>query len=372
MLSRIRIVEQCTLTHDFFSQKSPFLMSFKFFLTPVVVSGLLSIPLSAGSLIYDLGQQHNAIILGNLYVDSADTEGRQLVTGNFETNIGWRYTIGQSGAGHPQNPPSAGRDDLIVGGNYTHSGGSGGGIQVTEDAVVGGSATSDKVYFNNAQAGISSGQGTLTYGAGSLKVDRLTGNVTTASGGVPLTDLSAQFIQESMALSQYADSTGIAVTQDETWALGISTADLALDDTYVINIGQAQWELASYKSRTINAGAGSTVIINVAGTDISLTGGSMLLSGGITPDRVIVNYFEATSFNLGVEHNGTVLAPNTQTVSMTQSINGVAILAGDVSKTNSAEFHNFLFAGHLAVPEPSSCSSLALGLMLTLFFRRRS
>lgn len=326
----------------------------------------------ASSIIEDLAAQHNAIILGNLTVDSADTEGRMLVTGNFESS-NTLYTIGTSGAGHPQNPPQQGRDDLIVGGQYHYTGASGAwvGLQITEDAVVGGTADPNHVHFDAAGA-TSSGQGTLTANAGALKVDRTTGNVTTLSSGVALSDLHNQFIQESMSLSQFSDSSHISIIQDDPWALGISTTDIGYDDTYIINVTQAQWENESYKSRTISARAGDTVIINVAGTNINLTGGTIVLEG-ITEDRVLINYYEATSLDLGVTHKGSVLAPKTTTVSMSKSIDGVAMFAGDVTKTNNAEFHNFLFAGDIShlVPEPSSISLLAIGLTFVTMRRHR-
>lgn len=331
--------------------------------------------LQASSIIQDLASQHNAIILGNLTVDSADTEGRQLVTGDF-TSSPTLYTIGTSGAGHPQNLPEEGRDDLIVGGNYTYTGGTTGwvGLQVTEDAVIGGTADSNHVHFDAAGA-TSSGKGKLTANAGALKVDRSTGNVTTISSGLALTDLSGLFIQESLTLSQYANSANISITSDTPGALGISVADMGYDDTYVINITQAQWE-NNGKVRSITARAGDTVIVNVAGTNIHLSGGSMVLNG-ITANRVLINYFKAITLDVedGMAHEGSVLAPLTTSVTMAASINGVAMLAGDVLKTGSGEFHNFLFTGDIhklqAVPEPSSASLLILGFSLLAMRRCR-
>ncbi len=132
-------------------------------------------------------------------------------------------------------------------------------------------------------------------------------------------------------------------------------------------------DMNGFKYHYVDEGAGSTVIINVHGVNTSLNGGSMNLLGGLTSDKVIVNYPDATSLLLGFEHEGMVLAPNTTTVSVRQSINGVAILGGSVTKTDSAEFHNFLFTGDIAhlVPEPSSSALLAMGSLI-LFLRRRS
>lgn len=97
--------------------------------TPLLLTIALALSAQAATLIEDLGLNYNAVILGDLTIDSADTEGRQLTTGDFTTDISWLYTIGTTGAsGAPQNPPSAGRDDMVVGGDYTHSGGVGEGF----------------------------------------------------------------------------------------------------------------------------------------------------------------------------------------------------------------------------------------------------
>lgn len=317
---------------------------------------------SASSLVYDLSSQYNAIILGDLYVDSADTEGRQLVTGDFNTDIGFNYTVGTAVVG-PQNPPNAGRDDLVVGGNYIGKGL--GGVLVTEDAVFGGSITAagGGISFNVAGAN-SSGAGTLTSNAGPLKISRSTGNVTSLSSGVNLSDLAAMIRQESWALSQLSSSNGIKATLSGTFALNVAVDDLGLDDVYVINLTQAEWEASSFLQRTISASSGSTVLINVAGNEVDL-GGSMVLSGGITQNRVLVNYYEADTWSSSAFlHEGMVLAPHTSEVEISGgAINGAAVMGGKVTKTGSAEFHNFLYQGVVPVPEPGIVNLLLIGFI---------
>ncbi len=57
-----------------------------------LVQGVLTFSCLGANILQDVMGQYNAVILGNLNVDSADTEGRQLVVGNFNTDIGFNYT----------------------------------------------------------------------------------------------------------------------------------------------------------------------------------------------------------------------------------------------------------------------------------------
>lgn len=347
-------------------------MRFRLPLTLFTSQALLVSTAFAGTLFQDISANYNATILGDLNVDSADTEGRQLVVGNFNTNIGFNYTIGSSVVG-PQNVPSAGRDDMVVGGNYVRSGF--GGVLVTEDAVIGGTASpvDHKITFNSAGAN-SSGSGTLTTGVGPISIDRTTGNVTSAPSGVLITTLASSLVTESQALGGHADSAGISAMLSGTFALDITT-NVAIDDVYIINVTAAEWTASSFLTRNITASADSTVIINVSGSSISL-GGSMNLLGGITQNQLLVNYHEAEDWSSTTFlHEGSILAASTNGVSISGgAINGASIFGGDVTKTGSAEFHNFLFTGDfpasVAIPEPNSSILLSLsGLGLVL--RRR-
>ena len=90
---------------------------------------------------------------------------------------------------------------------------------------------------------------------------------------------------------------------------------------------------------------GSSVLINVPGEIINISGGSMEID---EPENVLVNFYEATSISLqsfGVE--GSVLAPQADLTFSGGSINGKAIIGGDVIQNNGAEFHSICYMGNV-------------------------
>lgn len=308
---------------------------------------------------------YNSITLGDFYAVGADTEGRQLVTGDFYLSTpSGGYSVGYTVVGVP-NLPQAGRDDLLIGGNFY-----GGTIStVTENAVLGGSVVSGSIGFDAAHSQ-SSGLGTLTTGVGLFDLDGVTGNHVAAGTGTSLLTLTGALKAESLALAGLASSSGVTIAM-EPWELVVNISGSA--GLKVVNLTAAQWNGGSGYSRYINvapSAAGSTVVINVDGEVINLQAGLMTLTG-ISNQYVLVNYHEAQDWSsLYMQHEGSILAPFTETVDIQGSINGSAVfaaMAGEyVSKTSGAEFHNFLFRGSLpddltAVPEVSSSLLVLLG-----------
>jgi choice-of-anchor A domain-containing protein len=110
---------------------------------------------------------------------------------------------------------------------------------------------------------------------------------------------------------------------------------------------------------TINAGSSEVVIINVGTSadpgSLQLgNGASVVLSGGITPDRVIFNLLGAgTTAQLGnnTVFNGTILAPQGQFTSGDGDtvnpvlINGALLFGGSVAIGNNTNLNFFPFAG---------------------------
>jgi choice-of-anchor A domain-containing protein len=312
------------------------------------------------------------MIFGDFVGNSGDTEGRHLNAGNFTVNSYTGYTVGYSVIG-TKNPPEAGRDDLIIGGNFIGTGSPTGEIANTsEDVVLGGSILSGTIGVNSTPGFLeqSSGQGTLTENAGMFDLDSATGNVVPYGNGVSLDALLGNIQLEATALSQRPDSAGVTVNDD-----GYGTVTLTFPagiNTYVYTVTEDLWD--GTKWRTVNADAGSTVILNVPGTDIGLQG-TFALGGGVSQSHVLINYFEADTWSMsGMDHQGTVLAVETSSVSQSGGgINGVAIFTGTVTKTNGGEFHNFLFGGDLGlsqIPEPSALLLTVLPALLLLGRRR--
>lgn len=316
---------------------------------------------TAESMFETFGGMYNSMIFGDYTAASGDTEGRQFVSGNFSlSTVG--YSVGYTVVGVP-NTPQAGRDDLVVGGNFI-----GGTIStVTEDAVLGGTLVSGSIGFNAANSQ-STGTGTLTQDAGTFRLDLATGDTTNVvEGSISQAALLGAFAAESLSLSGLATSAGVSVSGDP-WNVNIEiTGGPGLK---VVNLTTEQWSPTQYAGRTITldpSAAGSTILINVDGTVIDLGGGSMTLVG-VDQQHVLFNYFEATEWSsLYFLHEGSVLAPFTTSVDIQGSINGSAIFAGAVSKTGGSEFHNFLFSGDLsAVPEPMAALSVLVGVAMIL------
>lgn len=320
----------------------------------------------AASMFETFGSQYNSMLFGNYTAANGDTEGRQYVSGNFSlSTVG--YSVGYTVVGNP-NTPLAGRDDLVIGGNFL-----GGTIStVTEDAVIGGTLVSGSIGFN-AAGPQSSGTGTLTQNAGAFRLDLASGNATNAiAGSITQTGLLDAFETESLALSNLETSAGVTISGDP-WNVSINIS--GAPGLKVVNLTSDQWSPSQYAGRTITvapSAAGSTILVNVDGATINLTGGSMTLEG-VEQEYVLFNYYEATSWNSQYFlHEGSVLAPFTTSVSIQGSINGSAVFAGAVSKTGGAEFHNFLFEGDLSsVPEPGTLASVLVGAMIVTAARRR-
>ena len=110
---------------------------------------------------------------------------------------------------------------------------------------------------------------------------------------------------------------------------------------------------------TITAGTNDTVVINIGSSSESGSlqlgnGASVLLSGGITPDRVIFNLLGAsTTAQLGNNSvfNGSILAPQGQFTSGDGNtpnpiiINGALLFGGSVSIGNNTNLNFFPFVG---------------------------
>jgi choice-of-anchor A domain-containing protein len=328
----------------------------------VLGSGLVR----AESMFETFGGLYNSMLFGNYSAANGDTEGRQYVSGDFTlSTVG--YSVGYTVVGIP-NVPQAGRDDLVIGGNFL-----GGTIStVTENAVLGGTVISGTIGFNAADSQ-SSGTGTLTQNAGDFRLNLTTGNVTDdLTDSIGQSELWAAFRAESLALSQLATSEGVAVGGDP-WNVTITiSGDPGLK---VVNLTSEQWTPTPYAGRTITvdpSAAGSTILINVDGALIDLSGGSMSLVG-VDQGYVLFNYFEAETWTSQYFlHEGSVLAPFTTSVDIQGSINGSVVFAGSISKTGGAEFHNFLFRGDLSsVPEPCASVTILGGLAVLAGRRRR-
>lgn len=320
----------------------------------------------------DLAGQYNAMIFGDFLGVGGDTEGRHFTAGNMTVNDGSNlYTVADAVVA-PDLPYSAGRHDLVVGGDFT-----GKAYVLTESAYVGGAlvdgvSTAEIQVYNGAPitgSYNSSGTGTVTTNAGAFDIDIATGQAVVSGSGSSFDAILTELQAESLLFAQLEDTVGTVLTND-----GYNNIEITFSgahDIYVYTVSEDDWDGQKY--RTIDAPADSTVIINVEGSEITLSG--TLTVTGTDLSNVIINYQEASSIALTqIDHNGAILAMNAETYTQTGAgVNGVAFIGGDAEKLGGGEFHNYLFTGDLsAVPEVSSYS-LLVGLMTASFVlvRRR-
>jgi hypothetical protein len=174
-------------------------------------------------------------------------------------------------------------------------------------------------------------------------------------------DVTTLFPQANSAVVAYSASLGsLAVTQNiPEIALG-SRGKVTITTNPGLNvIAVPAITTGSNATVTISAGPNDTVVINVGTSDNSGSlqignGGSVVLSGGITPDRVILNLLgSSTTAQLGnnTTFNGTVIATQGQFTSGDGNtpnpviINGALLFGGSVAIGNNTNLNFYPFVG---------------------------
>lgn len=269
---------------------------------------------------------YNVFVFGDMN-QTSDSEGRVAVGGNaILTNFGTADRVASS------NVPA---NQLVVGGNLVYTNGQvfGG------SAVYGGTATLTNVGIPNGQF--------------------IQGNpIDFAAAQQELTGLSS-------ALGQLNAN---GTTRVESWGgIYLVGQDPNLN---VFNLNGSNLSAARFFQ--INAPAGSTVVVNVTGENISLSNFGMQING-VSRQNVLYNFVNATSLSSsGFTFEGSVLAPLAQYNFNNGNIEGTLIAA---SVSGNGEFHNNLFIGNLpespvsdprlerastSVPEPATVAGLGL------------
>jgi choice-of-anchor A domain-containing protein len=326
-----------------------------------------------------LGQasSYDVFVFGNFTESGTDSQGRVAVGGNFAPANGGGFSIAS------QLSDQAGTYDLVAGGNFTNNGYSVGG----GDAFVGGNLNwtdptlPHNVYVNGSFTN-NSGGGTVggkVYYAGTSctsgdPISCVKGSATAS----PIDFVGAQTNLDTVS-STLAGQTANGTTSFD----GYSTYTLTGTSSTlnVFNLTNS-----TYNGQTINitAPASSTVVVNVAGTSDSITGGSINLNG-VPATNVIFNFSAATSVSIAnLAFNGTLLAPYANFSGTWGQLNGELIAE---SAQGTTEFHNVLFSGTLpsasgtlsgtsdsgggATPEPSTWLMLLGGGGLIAISRRR-
>jgi len=265
----------------------------------------------------------NAIVFGNLTATGGDTEGRLAVGGDFSAHT---YSVG-SGS---QGPPAlANEDNFIVNGvadtrnwgmigNFVYNTLAGGAQVPTHPAGTGtdiGNIT-NRLSFNNLKA-----------------------YYTTLS-----TELAGKTDNGDVEYGPY-DYVQIKLTGSNT-TLNIFTVTLPETKSFGIDIAVP---------------AGSAVLINVTNKTVVFKNGSM--TGG-QREKTLFNFSKATSISTsGFAIEAQVLAPLASLSGMGGSINGQAVIGGNVLMDGGFEFHNFCssFPMPSTTPLPVTLTSFTVG-----------
>ncbi len=118
------------------------------------------------------------------------------------------------------------------------------------------------------------------------------------------------------------------------------------------------------------APAGSTIIINVAGTSLTLGAplyynGNQVTGDSIADDQIVFNFADAQSVAIDAQFNASILAPFAVLSGNAQM--GGTFIAAAIGQTG--EVHNDEFVGTVpdppaaTVPEPASLTLVTMGIL---------
>jgi len=272
-----------------------------------------------------IGENYNALILGNFTATGGDTGGRLAVGGTARFNGG--YSIGlfvnAGGEALPQLTGSA--DMLIVRGDlYDGSWG------VNGDVVYGGA------YSGPGRWGV-----TPRHVAPVTLNDN--GNVPDDGSGYTFEQIFSQLRLASAMISTMSDC-GVA-TKDLDQSGDKKMTFVGTNETLnVFNVNASDWSGAQMDI-LIAAPEYSTVVFNIHGSAVELSNGAIRLTG-ITNDRILFNYADATEISTsGFTHEGAVMAPYANGTFSGGAFEGFGVFGGNVTTSTGFEFHRYPFRG---------------------------
>jgi|GEM_PF-756179 len=256
--------------------------------------------------------EFNAFVFNNADLFFSDVQGR-LAVGNNATLSG--YGLGSNLPGSASNA-----DNLIVGNNVT---------------------------FVNGQLY----NGNLVYGG--------TANLWSSN-------LLNGSVRHETDIIDFAAEKAALVERSDFWS-AIPNNGIVRDDNRNITIVGPSGKLNvftldhnrlnSATSLTIDAPAGSTVLINVPGLSPRLQNFQMFLTGGVQRQNILFNFYEATDLSVtGISVQGSVLAPLATVWFANGNIEG-SLIADNVN--GSGQLHNFPLI-HDCPPEMSAAFAVSV------------
>lgn len=317
----------------------------------LLVAGIYS-QFSAAGPIQTLNE-YNLVVLNDLSSNS-EVDGRTLVLGDVSGSAS-NYGIHlNSDAYKTSNLTLLTGNALVVGGDITS------GTTINANGygvVVGGN--------NNGTVNASS----LTTGTVSLDFDLVKSEFTDFSGY--LSTLAVNSLLTTSTNNQ-PSAAKFNITADAT---GLSVFNITGSDLFGNSLVQ--------QIEATNANAASTVVINVSGTSITSSGNGNFVgdfSNSSFYTNVIWNFFQATSIDLSMQFNGSIIAPFATYTNSSETNGNVVVY----NYNQTAEVHSTLFDGSIdyvattvttpavSVPAPSSLFIFASALLGLLMWRRKS
>lgn len=275
----------------------------------------------------------NLVVRGNLD-STSEVEGRTAIGGNLSgtsSNYGIRLTPASS---------YLSVDSVIVGGNI--------GVQ------------NMNVNAGNVRLGGTRSGNINMNGGGSVIAD--------PAAGLAVSALGSQMVSTSSFLSGLAATNTVSIPSSQPGPLNFS-AIAGSNGVAVFNVnGAAVFNNNRVQQMDIAFNGASSVIINVSGTSINWTDGNFVgsFTTAFARSRVLWNFYEATSINLGGRaFNGALLAP-AASVSFQGVIEGSAWVN---SMTQRGEVHRPEYAGF--IPAPGAGLALAAAAGFAARRRRR-
>jgi len=299
----------------------------KYVLGAAAIAASVMVQVAGASAINDW----NLIVRHNL-TTSSEVEGRTIVGGNIS---------GTSNYGTKLLPAS----------NYVN----------VDSLVIGGSIASNNYQVNSGRARLFGSKGSANF--------NMNGGGALIQNDASVTAMVNSAWSDVVNASSYCSS--LAATNTVTLPSGqpagvVFNSIAGPGGVAVFNVnGNALFQNNLVQQMSINMNGASTVVINVAGTNITYNGGNMV--GGFNvpnASKIIWNFFEATTLNIDRHFFGAILAP-LATMSNSTAIEGSVFT--DTFNQNG-EVHLPNFNGN--IPAPGALALAGFGMVVATRRRR--